>query len=181
MRYTLTVGLLVCMPAVALLAVAGVAVLCGNVRHRLGQAVDHPRPERGTARASVSGLQFAPGPHQDQLERDIGNDDIYLVVAASGSSGYNAAMRQIISTLGAEKKQFVVGFLDSRLKHFGADNRGVLPSGAAANIATTVVQQHQSDKDIFAAMQDFVRDVQQESQAPGSSAAAASPPAHTPP
>jgi len=116
---------------------------------------------------------------QDQLERDIGNDDIYLVVAASGSSGYNAAMRQIISTLGAEKKQFVVGFLDSRLKHFGADNRGVLPSGAAANIATTVVQQHQSDKDIFAAMQDFVRDVQQESQAPGSSAAAASPPSHT--
>ena len=116
---------------------------------------------------------------QDQLERDIGNDDIYLVVAASGSSGYNAAMRQIISTLGAEKKQFVVGFLDSRLKHFGADNRGVLPSGAAANIATTVVQQHQSDQDIFAAMQDFVRDVQQESQAPGSSAAAASPPSHT--
>ena len=66
MRYTLTVGLLVCMPAVALLAVAGVAVLCGNVRHRLGQAVDHPRPERGTARASVSGLQFAPGPDQDR-------------------------------------------------------------------------------------------------------------------
>ena len=116
---------------------------------------------------------------QDQLERDIGNDDIYLVVAASGSSGYDAAMRQIISTLGAEKKQFVVGFLDSRLKHFGADNQGVLASGAAANIATTVVQQHQSDRDIFAAMQDFVRDVQQEAQAPGSSAAAASPPSHT--
>jgi len=116
---------------------------------------------------------------QDQLERDIGNDDIYLVVAASGSSGYDAAMRQIISTLGAEKKQFVVGFLDSRLKHFGADNQGVLASGAAANIATTVMQQHQSDQDIFTAMQDFVRDVQQEAQAPGSSAAAASPPSHT--
>jgi hypothetical protein len=72
MRYTLTVGLLVCMPTVALLAVAGVAVLCGNVRHRLGQAADHRRPERGTARASVSGLQlsglqFAPGPDRDQL------------------------------------------------------------------------------------------------------------------
>jgi len=36
---------------------------------------------------------------QDQLEQAIGNDDIYLVVAASGSSGYDAAMRQIISTL----------------------------------------------------------------------------------
>ena len=96
---------------------------------------------------------------QDQLEQAIGNDDIYLVVAASGSSGYDAAMRQIISTLGGQNKQFVVGFLDSRLKHFGADNQGVLAPGAAANIATTVVQQHQSDKDIFAAMQDFVRDV----------------------
>src|SRR5205823_7158297 len=78
-----------------------------------------------------------------------------------------------------EKKQFVVGFRDSRLKHFGADNQGVLASGAAANIATTVVQQHQSDQEIFAALQDFVRDAQQESQAPGSSAAAASPPSHT--
>lgn len=116
---------------------------------------------------------------QDQLERDIGNDDIYLVVAASGSSGYAAAMRQIISTLGAEKNQFVVGFLDSRLKHFGADNRGVLPAGAAANIATTVVRQHQSDQDIFAALRDFVRDAQQEARAPGSSGAAAGPPSHT--
>src|SRR5690349_5317354 len=87
-------------------------------------------------------------------------------------------MRQIISTLGAEKKEFAVGFLDSRLKRFGASNRGVLPAGAAANIATTVVQQHQPDQDIFAALQDFVRDAQQESQAPGSSAAAASPPSH---
>src|SRR6516165_5129163 len=119
---------------------------------------------------------------QAQLERQIGSDDIYLVVAASGSSGYDAAMRQVISTLGAEKTQFVVGFLDSRLKHFGAYNRGVLAPGAAANIATTVVQQHQSDQDIFAALQEFVRDVQQEAQAPGSPAspaAAASPPSHT--
>src|SRR5207248_8786917 len=99
---------------------------------------------------------------QDQLEQAIGNDDIYLVVGASGSSGYDAAMRQIIGTLGAEKQQFVVGFLDSRLRHFGADNRGVLPAGAAANIATTAVQQHKTDQDIFAAMQDFVRDVQPE-------------------
>src|SRR5882672_10210148 len=116
---------------------------------------------------------------QDQLEQAIGNDDIYLVAAASGSSGYDPAMRQIISTLGGEKKQFVVGFLDSRLKHFGADNQGVLAPGAAANIATTVVAQHHSSQGIFAAMQDFVRDVQQEAQAPGSSGAASSPPSHT--
>jgi hypothetical protein len=116
---------------------------------------------------------------QTQLEQAIGNDDIYLVAAASGSAGYDAAMRQIIGTLGSEKSQFVVGFLDSRLKHFGADNRGVLEAGAAANIATTVVQQHQSDRDIFAALQDFVRDVQQESQDPGSSGAAAGPASHT--
>src|ERR1700750_1281884 len=40
MRYTLTVGLLVCMPTVAFLAVAGVAVLAGNLRHRLGREAD---------------------------------------------------------------------------------------------------------------------------------------------
>ena len=115
---------------------------------------------------------------QTQLEQAIGNDDIYLVVAASGSAGYDAAMRQIIGTLGGEKKQFVVGFLDSRLRHFGADNRGVLEAGAAANIATTVVQEHQSDQDIFAALQDFVRDVQQEAGS-GSAGAAAGPASHT--
>jgi hypothetical protein len=119
---------------------------------------------------------------QAQLEREIGHDDIYLVVAASGSSGYDAAMRQIISVLSAEKKQFAVGFLDSRLKHFGAYNQGVLPQGGAASIATTVVQQHQADQNIFAALQDFVRDVQQQSiSAPGtgSPGTAASPPSHT--
>jgi hypothetical protein len=40
MRNTLTIGLLVCMPTVALLAVAGVAVLAGNLRQRLGHATD---------------------------------------------------------------------------------------------------------------------------------------------
>ena len=114
---------------------------------------------------------------QAQLDQQIGDDDTYLVVAASGSSGYDAAMRQIISTLGAEKKQFVVGFLDSRLKHFGAYNRGVLATGAAASIATTVVEQHRADQDIFTALQDFVRDVKQE--AGSAPAAAASSPSHT--
>jgi hypothetical protein len=54
MRYTLTVGLLVCMPTVAFLAVAGVAVLAGNLRHRLGREAD----ERGMADAYVPGLRL---------------------------------------------------------------------------------------------------------------------------
>jgi hypothetical protein len=53
MRYTLTVGLLVCMPTVALLAVAGVAVLAGNLRHRhdRDQLHDESLPCRLTADA----------------------------------------------------------------------------------------------------------------------------------
>jgi hypothetical protein len=65
MRYTLTVGLLVCMPTVALLAVAGVAVLAGNLRHRLGREADHS--EQGMADAYISGLRFASGHDRDQL------------------------------------------------------------------------------------------------------------------
>ena len=70
MRYTLTVGLLVCMPTVALLAVAGVAVLAGNLRHRLAREADHRHPERGMADAyisGISGLRFASGHDRDQL------------------------------------------------------------------------------------------------------------------
>jgi len=51
MRYTLTVGLLVCMPTVAFLAVAGVAVLAGNLRHRLVREAYHRQHERGMADA----------------------------------------------------------------------------------------------------------------------------------
>jgi hypothetical protein len=117
---------------------------------------------------------------QADLERQIGQDDIYLVVAASGSAGYNAAMRDIISTLGKEKQQFTVGFLDSRLGHFGAYSRGMLPAGDAASIATTVVNQHRTD--IFAALQDFVRGVKRaegSAAGSGSTGAAASAPSHT--
>jgi hypothetical protein len=67
MRYTLTVGLLVCMPTVALLAAAGVAVLAGNLRHRLG---DHRHPERAMADAYASGLRFTSGHDRDQLHDD---------------------------------------------------------------------------------------------------------------
>ena len=64
MRYTLTVGLLVCMPAVALL---GVAVLAGNLRHRLGREAHHRQRERDMADACVSSLRFASGHDRDQL------------------------------------------------------------------------------------------------------------------
>ena len=104
---------------------------------------------------------------QSQLEQQIGNDDIYVVVAPSGSSGYDPAMRQLISTLGAKHGQFVVGFLDSRLKHFGAYNRGVVADGVAASVATNVVSQHRADGDIFAALQEFVQEIQQSAGTPG--------------
>jgi len=115
-----------------------------------------------------------------QLEKQIGGDDIYLVVAASSSSGYNAAMDQIISALNGHE-QFTVGFLDTRQKHFGAYSKGMLPSGDAADIATRVVQEHQSDQDIFAALTDFVKDVQADAgsgSGSSSGSAAASAPSH---
>src|SRR5215471_17147656 len=121
-----------------------------------------------------------------KLEQQIGGDPIYLVVAAAGSAGYNSAMNQIISALNGHP-EFTVGFLDSQQKHFGAYNKGMLPSGGAADIATSVVKQHQGDQDIFAALTDFVTDVQHEAGSgsgsgsgsnPGSAGAAASAPSH---
>src|SRR5215469_15653274 len=117
------------------------------------------------------------------LERQIGGDPIYLVVAAYGSAGYNSAMNKIISALNGHP-QFTVGFLDSQHKHFGAYNKGMLPPHGAADIATNVVEQHQSDQDIFAALTDFVTDVQREastgsSRGPAGAPAAASAPSHT--
>ena len=50
---------------------------------------------------------------QAQLEQQIGGDDIYLVVAASSSPGYDSAMNQIISALTGHQ-QFIAGFMDSR-------------------------------------------------------------------
>jgi len=116
------------------------------------------------------------------LERQIGGDPIYLVVAAPGSAGYDSAMNQIISALNGHP-QFTVGFLDSQQKHFGAYNKGMLPSGGAADIATSVVKQHQADQDIVAALTDFVTDVQRQAStgagsSPGPAGAAASAPSH---
>ena len=113
---------------------------------------------------------------QARLEQQIGSDDIYLMVAASGSSGYNSAMNPIIGALSGHA-QFTVGFMDSRLGHFGAYNKGMLPSHGAADIAARVVEQHQADQNIFAALTDFVNDVQDESGS-GSGSAAAGAPSH---
>ena len=114
---------------------------------------------------------------QSQLERQIGDDSIYVVVAPSGSSGYDPAMRQLISTLGAKHDQFAVGFLDSRLKHFGAYNRGVVAEGVAASVATKAVSDHRADGNIFAALQEFVQQVQQSAATPGTGAGQESAPA----
>jgi hypothetical protein len=113
---------------------------------------------------------------QAQLEHRIGGDDIYLMVAASGSSGYNSTMNQVIGALSGNA-QFTVGFMDSRLRHFGAYNRGMLPSQGAADIASRVVAQHQADRDIFAALTDFVKDVEHEASS-GSDRAAIKAPSH---
>jgi uncharacterized membrane protein YgcG len=113
---------------------------------------------------------------QSRLERQIGGDSIYLVVAPSGSAGYSSSMNQIISML-SEHPEFTVGFLDSRLKHFGAHNQGMLPSGGAADIATRAVEQHRADQNVFAALTDFVNDVQDQAGS-GSDGAGASPPSH---
>jgi len=114
---------------------------------------------------------------QSQLERQIGGDGIYLVVAPSGSAGYSSSMNQIISML-SEHPEFTVGFLDSRLKHFGAYNQGMLPSGGAADIATQVVEQHRADQNVVAALTDFVTDVQDQAGS-GADGAGASTPSHT--
>ena len=106
---------------------------------------------------------------QSQLEQQIGGDGIYLVVAPSGPAGYNSAMGQAISALGGHP-QFTVGFLDSRLRHFGAYRKGMLPAGGAADIATRVVEQHRADQDVFAALTDFVTDVQDGRPGPGPAA-----------
>ena len=125
----------------------------------------------GDGRALISQGQ------QAKLERQIGGDPIYLVVAPSGPSGYNGSMSEIISALSGHE-QFTVGFLDTRLRHFGAYNSGMLPAPGAAGIATRVVQQHQADQNVFAALTAFVTDVKQQAE-PGSAGAAAAPASHT--
>ena len=117
---------------------------------------------------SDSGRQVISTAQQDQLEKQIGNEPIYLVVATSGSAGYASSMRQLISDLGGHD-EFTVGFLDVSQRHFGAYNRGMMPTGTAAGLATQVVREHQGDGDIFAALTEFVSDVKQQSGSSGDS------------
>jgi uncharacterized membrane protein YgcG len=121
---------------------------------------------------SGAGRSLISEGQQAQLQQEIDGDDIYLVVAASGTSGYNSTMDQIIGALNGHA-QFTVGFLDSRQKHFGAYSKGMLPSRGAAEIATRVVADHQADQNAFAALTDFVNDVQHEAVSGSGSAAAA--------
>jgi len=125
----------------------------------------------GDGRGLISQSQEA------DLERQIGGDPIYLVVAAPGSAGYDSAMNKIISALNGHP-QFTVGFLDSQQKHFGAYNKGMLPSGGAADIATHVVEQHRADQNVVAALTDFVTDVQDQAGS-GADGAGAGTPSHT--
>jgi hypothetical protein len=122
------------------------------------------------------GRSLVSGDQQSQLEQQIGGDDIYLVVAPSGPAGYNSAMGQAIGALNGHS-EFTVGFLDSRLKHFGAYSKGMLPAGSAASIATSAVEQHRADQNVFAALTDFVGDVQDQAGS-GPGGAAASAPSH---
>ena len=120
---------------------------------------------------SGDGRTLISGGQQAQLERQIGDSDIYLMVRTSGASGYNGTMNQIISSLNGHE-QFTVGFLDSRLRHFGAYSKGMLPSHRAADIASRVVDRHRADPNTFAALTDFVSEVQHEASS-GSGGAAA--------
>ncbi len=109
---------------------------------------------------------------QDQLEKQIGGDPIYIVAAASASGSYDSAMNQVISDLGRQQ-QFAVGFYDVRLHHFGAYNRGLLAGEDAAQVATTAVQDHRSDP--VAALNEFVSKVkQEEGSSPGNSESSSS-------
>jgi len=120
---------------------------------------------------SGEGRSLISGGQQAQLERQIGDSDIYLMISTSGASGYNGTMNQIISSLNGHE-QFTVGFLDSRLRHFGAYSKGMLPSHGAADIASRVVDRHRADPNTFAALTDFVNEVQHEASS-GSGGAAA--------
>lgn len=120
-----------------------------------------------------SGRSLVSDSQQASLQRQIGNDDIYLVVAPSGSSGYNSKMNQLIDDLGGQAR-FTVGYVDSRLMHFGAYSKEMLPPGAAGDIATRAVAENQGDQNVAAALTDFVDEVQREASS-GAGAAGSGP------
>ncbi|HEY0936578.1 MAG TPA: hypothetical protein VGD91_22950 [Trebonia sp.] len=147
-------------------ALLGLTLIWGNAVPARASTITQCLAEQHVC-VSSNGRALVTASQQTQLEQQIGSADIYLVAAAAGTNGYDAAMQQLISSLSGSHSQFVIGFLDSRQRHFGADNQGVLASGGAAGIATTVVNAHKADGDIFAALEQFVQDVKQQA---GSSA-----------
>jgi hypothetical protein len=102
-----------------------------------------------------AGRSIVGGSQQSSLERQIGGENIYLVVASSGSGGYNSAMRKIIQILDRQHDSYAVGFLDtSGKRHFGAYSPQ--DRQLAADMATRVVDDHQADGNIVAALEEFV-------------------------
>src|SRR6201996_6141908 len=153
------------MAGVAVAALAGTAGATSVARSSAAETLASCLAQHSVCVASDGRSELSQN-QQDQLEKQIGSEPIYVVVAASGNSGYNAAMDQIISDLSSHD-QFVVGFWDVRLDHFGADNQGLLPDGRAASIATTAVQDHRGAPD--AALTEFVTKVKQQESSSSSS------------
>jgi hypothetical protein len=143
------------------LALLGLAFAWGNAVPAQASTLPQCLAEQHVC-VSADGRALVSTSQQAELEQQIGGADIYLVVAAAGAGGYDPAMQQLISSLSGSHSQFVVGFLDTGQRHFGAYNQGVLPPGGAASIASTVVSQHKADGNIFAALQQFVQDVKQQ-------------------
>src|ERR1700761_3207905 len=112
------------MAGVAVAALAGTAGATSVARSAAAETLASCLAQHSVCVASDGRSELSQS-QQDQLEQQIGSEPIYVVAAASGSGGYNAAMDQIISDLSSHD-QFVVGFYDVRLNHFGAYNRGVL-------------------------------------------------------
>jgi uncharacterized membrane protein YgcG len=156
------------------LAVGALAVLCLFPALAAASTVTDCLP--GHVCVAGGGRSLISEGQQARLERQIGGDAIYLVVAPSGPAGYDSAMREVVGDLGGQAR-FTVGFADSRLMRFGADSRGMLPAGAAAGIATRAVQEHQGDRDVFAVLTGFVDEVQRAAGS-GSGAAAGAGPSH---
>ncbi len=124
---------------------------------------------------SADGRALVSSSEQAKLEQQIGSADIYLVVAPAGANGYDAAMGQLISDLSGSHSQFVVGFLDTGQRHFGAYNKGILAPGGAAAVATSVVNQHKADGDISGALNEFVQQITSAAGSSGSGNTAGSP------
>src|ERR1700760_222595 len=108
-------------------ALLGLALIWGNAGPARASTLPQCLAKQHVC-VSAAGSSLVSASQQTQLEQQIGSADIYLVVAAAGSGGYDAAMQQLISSLSGSHSQFVIGFLDSGQRHFGADNQGVLAS-----------------------------------------------------